>query len=460
MSEEEGATKPGISRRDFLKGSLAGAGAVASGSLGRGLEKFAQGVDTRKPKESGEQDLGLGQSLLVIDFAPTSPTEGILQDEFSQNGLLLQELAGADYASDERLEEEWHREDPQTPYEDWLVLNHQRLVLAKDLRSRYEDHGKNVAAVLQETWRMLDSKGIVVMEPLQQILDAEKVVETRDELGNIGVSYEISAEGLSQIISEHPDKKVIGLSLLLGKQEAYLIQRMEVPREIINFVVDHGPNDEDFTYAYGDGSKTPILTQTKSGEQIYLDDQGNKIEPMTREEYKKWSESRTIIEEQSPSQFWVNLVEPYSPKLVEENLLVVKDLVERNPDKFFIVAAGNIDSDLRIAKELLPSEIREKILFVGQWGGGGSVNKPREDTHGADIYVDNAALGLPHGSSFSTPFIEGIATKLLAGGKDLTEIRAEILKLSSEQAPTVDGDVYRLIDESKLSTLGFSRARG
>ncbi len=126
----------------------------------------------------------------------------------------------------------------------------------------------------------------------------------------------------------------------------------------------------------------------------------------------------------------IEIVGAYDSKKARENLPKLFEVAKAYPDKLFFAAAGNEREDFEDTLKELGNQKPKNLVIVGQWT---SNYGPTQKVFGADIYVDNAKLGIPDGSSFSTPVLSAYAETLLRQGLSQEEVLKKIMASSHQE---------------------------
>ena len=315
-------------------------------------------------QETREALQQLPANVIMIDFAPNELKEGIRQTIFpDEEAINSANIPGA--------------------IKDYII-------------SRFGTHGENVATVIHRIWERLGFTADVNMYPLQNILDFQNVESGQDELGNQEYFLSIDAGKIAEVLQQYPNQKVVNLSLQLGKIGFSMIEH---ERRIVGSV--NYPTDV-------------ILPDGRV--QYYSPE--NELITQTREEYQEYK--RRLEEDASEtvtlSQPYPKLTEAYSKEDLQKNLPQLFALCRAFPDKLFVAAAGNEGENLEAIPDRPPN-----LLLVAEWNG---VDKrPEQEVYGADVYIDNEELTIPHGSSFSSPVVSALGSILTVQGLTPKEIK-------------------------------------
>lgn len=399
--------KKGITRRGFLKLGLGVVAGAAATIVAKNIP-FPLPDSPSQPQETKEPLKTLSSNVVIIDFAPNEPREGISQTEFPNRELLA---------------------SPNIPED------------VKDyITDSFGSHGENVASAMRKTWERFGFTSTVNLHPVQNALDSQNIeVSPEVEIPPTGFGHKyfltIDHTKLAEITRQYPDQKVVNLSLQLGKVG---VARIEKEKTVGNYELPPGGYiDEDgilsvFGNAGVSATESGLKPMTPSGEVT---------EPINKSEYEalKKEKEESVTEITSLETPILRKIEAYSREEVEQNLPHLFELCKAFPDKLFVAAAGNEGEDLRGMQDR-PAN----LLIVAEWNRWET--KPEHDVYGADIYVDNSALTLPHGSSFSTPAIAALGSIFTNQGLSIEETRQRILQATD----LIQGQDTRVLNPDKL----------
>lgn len=295
----------------------------------------------------------ISSNIILIDFSPLDLMQSILKnDHLDESGLISQ------YGDGFRL-------SPQ------FFADHPKLSLLYSYMKLYENNGDNVVSVMSETWKKLSLKSSVSIYPVQNSLKPKNVELTNDELNNKIIIFNFDTGIIIQALKKYPDKKIVNLSIQLGKIEVSL-------KEFI---------------------KIPLAGETGEG---------------LREQ---------VVRDGFPS---LAINDSYTREKAPESLKELYKVVRAVPEKLVFAACGNDNDDLRKAVKQL--NVPLNLIIVGQWGSQlHGENYPTRSVFGADIYVENSKLKFDDGSSLSASFVSANASILLDKGYTLGETKEKIL---------------------------------
>lgn len=325
-------------------------------------------------QEMKEQLRQLPANVVVIDFAPNEPKEGINQTTFPDQNLI-------------------DSIDIPPEVKDYII-------------NRFGIHGESVISVMRKVWGRFGFTSTPDMYPLQNALSAQNIELTQDELGNQEYFLSINPDQITKILQQYPDQKVVNLSWQLGKVG---ISMVEHERRIVK------PVDYPAYVTLPDGrvqyysTTHELITQTKE-----------EFEDYERHLEEEASEIVTLLRPDPRPK------EAYSKDEVQQNLPKLFALCNAFPDKLFIAAAGNEGENLEIMQNR-PTN----LLLVAEWNG---VDKrPQYNVLGADIYVDNEELSIKHGGSFSIPVLTALGSIFSAEGLNAQEAKKKIQRQTNTE---------------------------
>lgn len=366
----------------------------------------------------------LSDNVVMIDFAPSKPTEGFQQNDFPQESDLLKNLLGNDAIDESQLVAEFgpdFRNNKDILY-DQVFRKYPKLAMVYDSLNRFTTHGEKVGTAMQHMWNILGFKNSIHITPLQNMINTENTAFDQDELENQGFFIDINPQLIIEQLKQYPDQKIVNFSFQVGTVGSRFVTRER----------RNPPKPDVYTDIDENGKKTYYLNATKitpeAEQPKFLLPDGTPAQPMSQEEYEKFvkerNEKESVIEEHAPR---VKTIDAYNPQTVKENMPKLVSICNAFPDKLFFASAGNEVDDLRTVESLLPSN----LIMVGQWNP--SLKRPNAKVYGADIYVDNRILGLPDGSSFSTPVFSAYASVLLNRGLSHEEIKEKLYSTCESQ---------------------------
>ena len=376
--KEKSPFRPKSTRRRFLKGAAIAAGALAGAFIR---------IDKNTPQPVREQALPqieqlktLQNDIVVIDFAPHKPQEGVNQlEEGSQDFINV----------------------PDLPFD-----------VKESIQKEVASHGENVARVMQRVWRSLGYEGSINLFPLQNTFRQKDVETQEDELGNKVYLLTIDQDKLSGVLERYPDQKVVNLSLQLGKVGFTILEREKRITKPVDYPTQVAI-DGQVKYLSSDGRRLPIAS----------------LDEYEAYRQKLEEEATEVVKLPNP---YPALKEAYTKEEARKNLSRLFALCEKYPEKLFIAAAGNTSQDLR---EL--GDRPTNLLLVAEWDH--ELERPKNNILGADIYVDNRAQGFDSGSSFSTPVISALCSILLNRGLGIQGTKNELLWLSDIKNYDIEG---------------------
>lgn len=401
-----------VSRRRFLKGVVKGATALATASLLK---------ESKGPEKLKE----IPSNLVMIDFAPQKQSPNFHQDIFPNNNQLAEELSGGEYdylgiqkelaAGVVRRNVDLigiysNAREVRLFYE--ALKKYPKGTLVYGALRTFGRHGELVAGAMRKTLKQYGYHITPHIIPLQEIINPASVEFTIDELGNRQFFITVEPESIIEMLKKFPDQKVVNFSFQMGKlgfrlteKEKKLIGPIEYPRGSVMVL----------------GDKVTYSISLPNGE---------KINVSTEEEYNRLLEESFVKSQEKAFQVidakypGYTAVGAYSRG--ENNFPNFEKLLKlcgAFPDKLFVCAGGNFRDNILEIREVLKDSWPQNLLVVAEWLQG---KGPRDDMKGADIYVNNDALGLPEGSSFSTPVISALASILVNNRLIKEEIKQKL----------------------------------
>ena len=417
-----------ISRRDFLKlGGAAAAGAAA------GYVAWRLGI---KPETSVSPETELKPTVRVLDFFDVDKSRSkYLQDNFPSN------------FSEENSWQEMGVSDPSTR-EGLLKAvpkdeNQAKLLMMTLFQYRYQNHGKDVVAVMEKVSGLVSPDQKTVSPTSASIAGAVEFGKLEyDEAGNPTIHIMLSSDVVDRLVSETPES-VVNMSFELG-----------------DFSLTYSLYDRKLKYPEM-GRQGPS-TITVGGKTSYRDYQGNDI---TEEEYneisRKMNETEIVLLD--PNERDVRFLDGYAGNKTYQNLQKLTEVARRHPEKMLIAAGGNPTylqglkiPDIREARAKLEEQglWPENLIIVGfQARESGFVGQA---SYGADIYVadkDLEDLGFSGASSYATPAVTEITRRLVDKGlKTHKQVKEGLIALT-QAAETYEGSekvYYPLLDLGKV----------
>lgn len=369
-------------------------------------------------------------SLTIIDVAPSTSNEemikNILGDKYISKSQLIAEF-GQNY---EEKSGEVLKKYPQAVL--YYYFN-------------YASHGSKVEEVVQKVVEKNGKKSTgETIIPIQKTLDSTSIKPAKDELGNEGFTLSFNQDKIIEPL-KGGNNNIVNLSIQIGDVDLYV-------NKISKFVPDPDipkPHFEDKDGKIFNPDKvylSPGFTiDMPKGDVLvpFNAATGEEIKPISSQEYLELvKKSREEAEKKATLQegdYSLKINGAYTAEKAEQNLPKLFKICETFPDKLFVVAAGNYREDLRGALEKLAANKPSNLLIIAEWGGGSRSDDPRDEGYpqgrvqGADLYVDNNELGIPEGSSFSTPVISAYASMLFDEGLSISEVKSQILKASDNK---------------------------
>ncbi len=441
-------------------------------------------TETPQPNEAPEGDretekVRFSPKVTIIDAGLASPQEGINQKDFFQNDDLIKRILGEDYLSEEELNKALGRPmDWSTIYDiakaaDTLKDYKTQILLQGFIhRQVYTDHGKNVAAVMEGTWNAMGLKSTEVeLLPLQHIFDKASIKEAKDNLGNEGIRITFDPNRVIELLKDNKSR-VVNMSFQVGDVDIVIEKRRRLVPTPEQPSLNHPGSFLDVKIGrnvyIGVASVAKNVT---TGELQYLDSEGKVIKPIPLEEHevlenqlkKKQAEANRKATKEAQTKAYIQELDYPALKIIgasdrekaQENLPKLFTVASTYPGKLFLAAGGNEGEDLREALKIYGNQKPANLLILAQWATG----MPKHNVYGADFYVVNSNLGIPEGSSFSTPFVAAYAEMLFMQGLSIEEVKQKIVEVCREREyDTLQGEVEKalIIDDELLPKLDAS----
>lgn len=393
-----------MTRRGFLKKTARLAAGATAAAVLRG--------SVPEQKEALKE---IHYNLVMIDFAPEKPVKGINQQAYPDNTELMKSILGKDYIPSHRLVAEFGSNFlRREKLRERVFEKYPRFAVVYGVMDFFKDHGQAVVVAMSKTWKRHGFYAEPQIVPLQDMISTSNVEFTKDDLDNYGFFINVEPEPIIKLLSNYPQQKVVNFSFQMGRVGFFYTQRRE-------------EYDEE---AYLK-SQTPRLWGStgvdQSGkERFYLHDRktGTTAE-VSKKEYEKWlnPEIPMVIKDVDPPE--TDVRGAYTQEGAFKNLPKLFEICDAFPDKLFVAACGNYNDDVREAREELVESWPANLLLIAEWNE--KLKRPEKDVYGADIYVDNKALGLGRGSSFSTPVIGSLASILINQGLNIEEAKHKLL---------------------------------
>src|SRR3990170_7608705 len=192
--EDKNTEIPKISRRDFLKLGVAAVAGAAAGYAARRLEI--------KPETVGSPEIELKPSVRVLDFFDIDQAKDkYFQDNFPSN------------FSEENSWQEMGVSDPSTR-EGLLKAvpkdeNQAKLLMMTLFQYRYQNHGKDVVAVMEKVSGLVSPDQKTVSPTSASIAGAVEFGKLEyDEAGNPTIHIMLSSDVVDRLVSETPESVV------------------------------------------------------------------------------------------------------------------------------------------------------------------------------------------------------------------------------------------------------------
>jgi len=422
-----------LSRREFLKGAAVAAATTAAATVIKSGSGLPEAVPEKEKPPLSE--------ILFVDFLP----EGELPDFIEP--LKYPEPAGNFLSG----------EDSLSFYRTYLGeiirarLTHPHLgrrerfgLILEEMANKfprttlyyfgskvYLDHGLKVIQAANKVSRRLGGAELTHrVFPFQDILFTPGALNLgKDEWGNLELTTWIggrkSAEILEPFLKAPFPPRVVNCSFQFGRVRLVLGKRYPELREPqlpqgLTLKDEKGklwffPN---FGGIVGGGERKWYTPAGEAFLGTLVDKEGRVIEPLNEEEYRQQVEEAirkaTVVVEAKYS--WIEIYGAYQGEEGIKSLGELISFCKRLPGVIVVASAGNLNDDLLPGRNYYKESWPENLVLVGEWDGKREV--PYHNVRGADVYVDNDSLGLPHGSSFSAP----VVSALLASGCSLKEI--------------------------------------
>jgi len=391
-----------------------------------------------KPETVGSPEIELKPSVRVLDFFDIDQAK----DKYFQNN----------FPSNFSEEDSWQEmgvSDPST--REGLLRavpkdeNQAKLLMMALFRHRYQNHGKDVVAVMEKVSGLASPDQKIASPSRVSIAGAVEFGRLEyDDIGNPTIHVTLSPDVIDRLVSETPES-VINMSFELG--------------------------DFSLTYSlYERKLKHPEMgrqgpsTITVGEKTSYRDYQGNDI---TEEEYneisRKMNETEVFLHD--PSERDVRFLDGYAGSSTYQNLSKLTEVARKHPEKMFVAAGGN-PTYLKGLKIPDIREARAKFEKQGLWPGNLIIVgfQARESgfvgqaSYGADIYVadkDLEDLGFSGASSYATPVVTEITRGLIDNGlKTHKQVREGLVALT-QAAEAWEGSEkveYPLLDFGKVKS--------
>jgi hypothetical protein len=381
-----------FTRRQVLKGAFwAGVGLGLSTILG--------------PEERKEKLTKLPSDAIMVDFAPEKKTEGIKQEKFPNNRKVMEEILGKEYRAPSQLVMEFGLKAlNREALEKRVFSKYPRLALVYGFMEQFARHGENVASVMRLALGRSEFEGEPHLIPLQEMLGGYEF--TCDELGNYGLFGGVDPEKIIKALINYPKQQIVNFSFQIGR---------------VGFI--YREKSRDVNPDWAGEFPTVVTIKDKEGKTSKSILKEGKSVAVTEEEleeiFKKIEKGRIIVVEHEP---FFDIEDAYTREMAKENLPKLFRICNAFPDKLFVVAAGNYGDDFVTERTTLKDQWPNNLIMVAEWGKMGPVGH----VEGADVYVDNKALGVDSGSSYSTPIITAAAWILRNQGLTLSEIKENI----------------------------------
>jgi hypothetical protein len=426
-----------ISRRDFLKlGGSAAAGAAV------GYVAWRLGI---KPETGGSPETELKPSVRVLDFFDIDQArDKYLHNNFPSNFSeknSWQEMGVSDPSTREGLFKAVPKDENQA-----------KLLLLALFQHRYQNHGKDVVAVIEKVSDLVTPDQKSFAPTRSSIAGAVEFGKLEyDEIGNPTMHVTLSSDVVDRLVSENPDS-IVNMSFELG-----------------DFSLTYSLYDRKLKYPeMGRKGPSKITVGEKTS---YRDYQGNDI---TEEEYneisRKMSETEIVLLD--PSERDVRFLDGYAGDKTYQNLQKLTEVARRHPEKMLIAAGGNPTylqglkiPDIREARAKLEKQglWPENLIIVGfQARESGFVGQA---SYGADIYIadrDLEELGFSGASSYATPVVTGVARRLIDNGLKTHKQVKEGLMALTQTAEAWEGSEkveYPLLDLGKVKNIFASSSQ-
>lgn len=298
--------------------------------------------------------------------------------------------------------------------------------ILKDYLLRRSTHGD---MVINTFTRTLDTPINISEIPRLNILSTENTITTsKDEVGNIGIFFEVNIDELNKFVASQKDTKIFNFSFQIGKSGVFEIKyRIERPLKGLEFeeVTDEVTKEQIY---FPEGT---ILSVLSDGSVVGEDQEGNKIDRISsqkvkelKEEYEK--ENSVIVDVENP---YLEEIGAFSlnNQNREHNFKKLVEFGNRFPLKTFVFSAGNNkDSYLDLG------ELPKNIILVGRLGERLIDNKKIEfsyyDVEGKGLFfVNNDKWDInTSGSSNSAPVMTALIMSRIGKGESIDQALSSI----------------------------------
>lgn len=456
-SEIAAQQPPKVSRRLFLK--LLGGAVTAATFATPGASSLIKAEELQLAtleKLANPEKLQMLSHVGFIDFAPSRPTLGVEPTQYPNTDQLARAILKDEYVpiaqlirpaiqslfTGERLRKK-------------VLTNHTRYALVKGGLDTFSIHGQIVVARHQAVLEQYGFSTPGVIFPIQEAFHPELCnPKYQDQLGNKGVELYVSGDKLIELLKKQPSlPKVINLSFQLGEIKMLYLEKYYEPE----FIEYEALPRADFTYYYDPRKyswsfcdseaeqQEKCINDKATGREVSLDN----FPSLTKEEYdkyyafkdrryKRFGEYSSTLNEIDK----IEIIGSYQGENGKSSFSELLKVALTFPEQLFVCAAGNFGDDLRSIRDQLSHTWPENLVIVGQWSS--EQNSPTQNgrqVHGADMYLDNALLGLDDGSSLGTATISAIANMCCEMGMTFTEIKAWLQQASFPQKYLVKPDM-------------------
>lgn len=298
--------------------------------------------------------------------------------------------------------------------------------ILKDYLLRRSTHGD---MVINTFTRTLGSPINISEIPRLNILSTENTITTsKDEVGNIGIFFEVNIDELNKFVASQKDTKIFNFSFQIGKSGVFEIKyRIERPLKGLEFeeVTDEVTKEQIY---FPEGT---ILSVLSDGSVVGEDQEGNKIDRISsqkvkelKEEYEK--ENSVIVDVENP---YLEEIGAFSlnNQNREQNFKKLVEFGNRFPLKTFVFSAGN-NKDSYVDLGELP----KNIILVGRLGERLIDNKKIEfscyDVEGKGLFfVNNDKWDInTSGSSNSAPVMTALIMSRIGKGESIDQALSSI----------------------------------
>lgn len=298
--------------------------------------------------------------------------------------------------------------------------------ILKDYLLRRSTHGD---MVINTFTRTLDTPINISEIPRLNILSTENTITTsKDEVGNIGIFFEVNIDELNKFVASQKDTKIFNFSFQIGKSGVFEIKyRIERPLKGLEFeeVTDEVTKEQIY---FPEGT---ILSVLSDGSVVGEDQEGNKIDRISsqkvkelKEEYEK--ENSVIVDVENP---YLEEIGAFSlnNQNREHNFKKLVEFGNRFPLKTFVFSAGN-NKDSYVDLGELP----KNIILVGRLGERLIDNKKIEfsyyDVEGKGLFfVNNDKWDInTSGSSNSAPVMTALIMSRIGKGESIDQALSSI----------------------------------